>query len=44
MLQFMGSQRVRHDWVTELTDINIVWEKKTLCVLADGFLFYLCHS
>ena len=27
MLRFMGSKRVRHDWATELTDINIVGKK-----------------
>ena len=34
MLQSMGSERVRHDWVTELTDkIFIVWQCcKCLCV------------
>ena len=25
VLQFMGSQRVRHDWATELTDWLTIW-------------------
>ena len=25
VLQFMGSQRVRHDWLTELTDKEVMW-------------------
>ena len=26
VLQFMGSQRVRHDWATELTDWSFCWK------------------
>ena len=36
MLQFMGSQRVRHDWATELnwTELNFQWKQ-------FNFLFYI---
>ena len=48
MLQSMGSQRVRHDWVTELTDrytyifvqINIV-RKSSMTLFATAKVYYL---
>ena len=43
VLQFMGSQRVGHDWATELTDtrINLIWKFKqewgwSLCMIWKG--------
>ena len=38
MLQFMGSQRVRHDWVTELnwTELNWIHTHKVVHLRAEG--------
>ena len=36
VLQFMGSQRVRHDWATELTDVSLIF----LGLYLDMWQFY----
>ena len=35
MLQFMGSQRVRHDWATELNWVPVTWVQVPSRVLAE---------
>jgi len=45
MLQFMGSQRVRHDWATELTwteDFYIQGEKKVMTYKMT--ILFLCYQ
>ena len=42
MLQFMGSQRVRHDWATELswTELNKFASRGLLYNFATDFFFF----
>ena len=45
MLRFMGSQRVRHDWATELNWLNVSKKNTQLCEKATKilhFAIYIC--
>ena len=43
VLQFMGSQRVGHDWVTELnwTELKEFWYQRKQCLVKNIFIFFL---
>ena len=40
MLQSMGSQRVRHDWVTELTDWRLKMEINSICITEKCIYYF----
>ena len=39
VLRFVGSQRVRHDWATELTDWCWIFNLRVLCCFHSFFVF-----
>ena len=40
VLQFMGSQRIGHDWVTELNWIDVLWASYSMCQFQTSLLNY----